>query len=134
MKWETFKDLYNKLSEKEDIGPHTKIRILYSTQDNKRNIKECNFSGLLPILWRLFDQEIFAAIAIFIIKDKTATPVFKYMINNKSQSIHPPEIGNNIILTWKNKPKRARQILTNMLAHKIFEEMYEFQSTKKHTN
>jgi hypothetical protein len=124
-----FQKLHTSLT-KRNVEKNTKIRILYSTPEGKRNIKECIFDGLLPNLWNLYDTEEMIAIAIFIIKDKTAQPIFKYVINNQKNLIRPKNIGHDTILKWKSKSKQTQKILTKMLEMKIYEELiYEFHIT-----
>jgi len=124
MQWGVFQNLYDRLKQN-NIHKHTKIRILFSTKDGRRGAKECTFKGLLTLLWDIYENTDFVAIAIFIIKDKKAQPIFKYTISNNNVETKPPENGNQIIKKWKDVSPKAKQIYMDMAVLKMQEEMDE---------
>lgn len=128
MKWEIFQNLHKSLKE-EEMDPKTKLRILYSTPQGRRNTVECTFKTMLQKLWELYEVEDFVAIAIFTIKGKQATAIFKHTIPTMhTLSNRPPTNGNHIVFNWNKKQKRAKALLSKMTAMKIEEELHELRT------
>lgn len=129
MKWDIFQKFHDSLTKKK-VDPHTRMRILYSTINGKKDIKECTFEGLQKVFWNIYDNEKFAAVAIFIIQNKSAQPVFRYILEDDYET-RPQSNGFNIVKDWNKKPKRMRSVLIKMLVNKIEMEINERNINKR---